>query len=208
MSTPPKNDRKTWRRSAILDRGPYTGRVTRPSYGKHITRVVKRQVTGGAIRFRPRTVSAIIMLVLHVGDPSACGATSTVARVREPHDNAGRRRGKCRLITLPAISRYKVDGRRALKPPPRARLYLLCTIPHRFRRLSPGDATRPAASHEVGRQPGVSPRRNWRTIESQRPRNTPFHRHYASALSLRIDIPSSPPLPPSFLFIDRFDFSF
>lgn len=105
------------------------------------------------------------------------------------YDNAGRRRGKCRLITLPAISRYKVDGRRALKPPPRARLYLLCTIPHRFRRLSPGDATRPAASHEVGRQPGVSPRRNWRTIESQRPRNTPFHRHYASALSLYIDIP-------------------
>lgn len=114
-----------------------------------------------------------------------------MARVREPYDNAERRRGKCRLITLPAISRYKVDGRRALKPPPRARLYLLCTIPHRFRRLSPGDATRPAASHEVGRQPGVSPRRNWRTIESQRPRNTPFHRHYASALSLHIDTPPS-----------------
>lgn len=93
------------------------------------------------------------------------------------HDNA-RRRGKCRLITLSAISRYKVDGRRALKPPLGPASTSCATIPHRFRRLSPGE-TLPdlPLAHEVAFAfAGVSPRRNCRTIESQRPRNTPFHR--------------------------------
>lgn len=187
MSTPQKTivKRGEDRRYSIA---LYSRRVTRPWYGKHITPLVKRQVTGGATI--PAAYSFGHYYARFTRRRPLClrSGASTVARVREPYDNAERRRGKCRLITLPAISRYKVDGRRALKPPPRARLYLLCTIPHRFRRLSPGDATRPAASHEVGRQPGVSPRRNWRTIESQRPRNTPFHRHY-SALSLHIDTP-------------------
>lgn len=69
------------------------------------------------------------------------------------HDNA-RHHGKCRLITPSAISRYKVDGRRALKPPlGPASTSRAGSPPFRFtvsHRLSPGDATRPAAGHEVG----------------------------------------------------------
>lgn len=64
------------------------------------------------------------MLILHVDGhhfPASTAARNGGARASErastrSHDNA-RRRGKCRLITLSAISRYKVDGRRALKPP-------------------------------------------------------------------------------------------
>lgn len=69
------------------------------------------------------------------------------------HDNA-RHHGKCRLITPSAISRYKVDGRRALKPPlGPASTSRAGSPPFRFtvsHRLSPGDATRPAAGHEAG----------------------------------------------------------
>ncbi|TGZ46241.1 Uncharacterized protein DBV15_10631 [Temnothorax longispinosus] len=77
--------------------------------------------------------------------------TSMIPLVR--HDNA-RHHGKCRLITPSAISRYKVDGRRALKPPlGPASTSRAGSPPFRFtvsHRLSPGDATRPAAGHEAG----------------------------------------------------------
>lgn len=105
-------------------------------------------------------------------------------RVRR--DNA-RHHGKCRLITPSVISRYKVDGRRALKPPLGSASTSCASSPPRFavsHRLSPGDATRPAAGDEAGgRASRVSLWRSWRRLANhgRRRQNSAPYYHRAPA---------------------------
>lgn len=115
-----------------------------------------------------------------------------------------RHHGKCRLITPSVISRYKVDGRRALKPPLGPASTSCASSPPRFavsHRLSPGDATRPAAGDEAGgRASRVSLWRSWRRLanHSRRRQNSAPYYHRVPA---KTTVPIYLSLFPSFRFL-------